>query len=103
MVGISLREPKLINRPWRLQFQRWEWDASSFLNHFAISPCFLNLLHLLQFNRKPAKGIEYLLSNKLIENKASSVAQFLKNTPSLDKVILRFYRESCCNIQYNII
>jgi guanine nucleotide-exchange factor len=25
-----------------------------------------------EFNRKPAKGIEYLLSNKLIENKASS-------------------------------
>ena len=74
-----------------------------FLNHFTISPSFLSLLHLLQFNRKPAKGIEYLLSNKLIENKAASVAQFLKNTPSLDKVILRFYQESCCNMQYNII
>ncbi|KAG2646178.1 hypothetical protein PVAP13_2KG490600 [Panicum virgatum] len=44
-----------------------------------------------EFNRKPAKGIEYLLSNKLIENKASSVAQFLKNTPSLDKVMIGEY------------
>nr|CAB3458344.1 unnamed protein product [Digitaria exilis] len=44
-----------------------------------------------EFNRKPAKGIEYLLSNKLIENKASSVAQFLKSTPSLDKVMIGEY------------
>ncbi|CAL5062155.1 unnamed protein product [Urochloa decumbens] len=44
-----------------------------------------------EFNRKPAKGIEYLLSNKLVENKASSVAQFLKNTPSLDKVMIGEY------------
>ncbi|RLN33662.1 brefeldin A-inhibited guanine nucleotide-exchange protein 5 [Panicum miliaceum] len=44
-----------------------------------------------EFNRKPAKGIEYLLSNKLIESKASSVAQFLKNTPSLDKVMIGEY------------
>jgi hypothetical protein len=44
---------------------------------------------VLQFNRKPAKGVEYLLSNKLIENKASSVAQFLKSNSSLNKVILR--------------
>ncbi|ONM24448.1 HOPM interactor 7 [Zea mays] len=40
-----------------------------------------------EFNRKPSKGIEYLLSNKLVENKASSVAQFLKSNPSLDKFI----------------
>ncbi|CAN6205762.1 unnamed protein product [Urochloa humidicola] len=44
-----------------------------------------------EFNRKPAKGIEYLLSNKLVENKAPSVAQFLKNTPSLDKVMIGEY------------
>ncbi|WVZ66373.1 hypothetical protein U9M48_015604 [Paspalum notatum var. saurae] len=44
-----------------------------------------------EFNRKPAKGIECLLSNKLIENKASSVAQFLKSTPSLDKVMIGEY------------
>jgi hypothetical protein len=105
IVGISLREPKLISRQWRLQSQRW--DACSFYNHFGteISHCFLNVLvrnwhlHLivLQFNRKPTKGIEYLLSNKLIENKASSVAQFLKSNPSLDKVISRFHWASCCN------
>ncbi|KAK3127408.1 hypothetical protein QOZ80_7AG0572890 [Eleusine coracana subsp. coracana] len=44
-----------------------------------------------EFNRKPAKGIEYLLSNKLIENNAPSVAQFLKSTPSLDKVMIGEY------------
>ncbi|XP_062187526.1 brefeldin A-inhibited guanine nucleotide-exchange protein 5-like isoform X2 [Phragmites australis] len=46
---------------------------------------------IAEFNRKSAKGIEYLLSNKLIENKASSVAQFLKSTPSLDKVMIGEY------------
>jgi hypothetical protein len=40
-----------------------------------------------QFNRKPARGIEYLLLNKLIENNATSVAHFLKSNSSLDKVI----------------
>ena len=39
-----------------------------------------------QFNRKPVKGVEYLISNKLVENTPSSVAQFLRSTPSLDKV-----------------
>lgn len=32
------------------------------------------------------KGVEYLISNKLVENTPASVAQFLNNTPSLDKV-----------------
>lgn len=44
-----------------------------------------------EFNRKPAKGVEYLLSNKLIENKASSVAQFLKSNSSLNKVMIGEY------------
>ncbi|KAH7669024.1 guanine nucleotide-exchange factor protein [Dioscorea alata] len=44
-----------------------------------------------EFNRKPVKGIECLLSNKLVENSASSVAQFLKNTPSLDKAMIGEY------------
>ncbi|XP_073005233.1 brefeldin A-inhibited guanine nucleotide-exchange protein 5 [Typha latifolia] len=44
-----------------------------------------------EFNRKPMKGIEYLLSNKLVEKSASAVAQFLKNTPSLDKVMIGEY------------
>ncbi|KAJ0966984.1 hypothetical protein J5N97_023901 [Dioscorea zingiberensis] len=44
-----------------------------------------------EFNRKPAKGIECLLSNKLVDNSASSVAQFLKNTPSLDKAMIGEY------------
>ena len=46
--------------------------------------------NMLQFNRQPVKGIEYLLSNHLVENAPASVAQFLKNTPSLDKVELWF-------------
>lgn len=33
------------------------------------------------------KGVEYLISNKLVENTPASVAQFLKNTPNLDKVL----------------
>lgn len=41
---------------------------------------------ILQFNRKPVKGIEYLISNKLVENTPISVAQFLRNTANLDKV-----------------
>ncbi|WOK99061.1 brefeldin A-inhibited guanine nucleotide-exchange protein 5-like isoform X1 [Canna indica] len=46
---------------------------------------------VLEFNRKPSKGIEFLLSNKLVENKASAIAQFLKSTPSLDKVMIGEY------------
>lgn len=45
---------------------------------------------LVQFNRQPVKGVEYLRSNKLVENTPSSVAQFLRNTPSLDKVEFLF-------------
>ncbi|MQL87481.1 hypothetical protein Taro_020024 [Colocasia esculenta] len=44
-----------------------------------------------EFNRKPGKGIEFLLSNKLVENTAASVSQFLKNTPSLDKAMIGEY------------
>lgn len=34
------------------------------------------------------KGIENLISNKLVENTPASVAQFLRNTLNLDKVEL---------------
>ncbi|XP_057506724.1 brefeldin A-inhibited guanine nucleotide-exchange protein 5 isoform X2 [Actinidia eriantha] len=44
-----------------------------------------------EFNRQPVKGIEYLLSNRLVENAPASVAQFLKNTPSLDKAMIGDY------------
>ncbi|RZR71636.1 hypothetical protein BHM03_00006203 [Ensete ventricosum] len=54
----------------------------------------LEVTRILAFNRKPVKGIELLLSNKLVEDKASAVAQFLKCTPSLDKVV--FYVNSFC-------
>ncbi|OAY54181.1 brefeldin A-inhibited guanine nucleotide-exchange protein 5 isoform X2 [Manihot esculenta] len=41
-----------------------------------------------EFNRQPVKGVEYLISNKLVEKNPSSVAQFLRNTPNLDKAMI---------------
>nr|KYP57779.1 Brefeldin A-inhibited guanine nucleotide-exchange protein 2 [Cajanus cajan] len=46
---------------------------------------------IAEFNRKPTKGLEYLISNKLVENTPASVAQFLKNTPNLDKATIGDY------------
>ncbi|KAJ6330427.1 hypothetical protein OIU76_009101 [Salix suchowensis] len=39
-----------------------------------------------EFNRHPVKGLEYMISNKLVEHNPASVAQFLRSTPSLNKV-----------------
>ncbi|GFP95753.1 brefeldin a-inhibited guanine nucleotide-exchange protein 5 [Phtheirospermum japonicum] len=50
----------------------------------------LNTLSL-QFNRHPGKGIEYLVSSQLVENTPASVAQFLRNTPNLDKAMIGDY------------
>ncbi|MBA0865974.1 hypothetical protein Goshw_016788 [Gossypium schwendimanii] len=44
-----------------------------------------------QFNRQPVKGIENLISNKLVENTPASVAQFLRNTLNLDKAMIGDY------------
>ncbi|CAN1217020.1 Brefeldin A-inhibited guanine nucleotide-exchange protein 5 [Linum perenne] len=44
-----------------------------------------------EFNRKPSKGIEYLIANKLVESNPASVAQFLRSTPSLDKAMVGDY------------
>ncbi|KAF5761248.1 putative Sec7 domain, mon2, dimerization and cyclophilin-binding domain, Sec7 domain superfamily [Helianthus annuus] len=44
-----------------------------------------------EFNRHPVKGIEFLKSNSLVENTPISVAQFLRNTPSLDKAMIGDY------------
>lgn len=44
-----------------------------------------------EFNRHPVKGIEFLKSNSLVENTPVSVAQFLRNTPSLDKAMIGDY------------
>ncbi|CAL0325473.1 unnamed protein product [Lupinus luteus] len=46
---------------------------------------------IAEFNRKPMKGVEYLISNKLVDNTPASVAQFLKNTPHLDKAKIGDY------------
>ncbi|GMY35231.1 brefeldin A-inhibited guanine nucleotide-exchange protein 5 [Fagus crenata] len=43
------------------------------------------------FNRQPVKGIEYLISNKLVENTPASVVHFLRNTHSLDKAMIGDY------------
>ncbi|XP_035549064.1 brefeldin A-inhibited guanine nucleotide-exchange protein 5 isoform X3 [Juglans regia] len=43
------------------------------------------------FNRQPGKGIEYLISNKLLENTPASIAQFLRSTHSLDKAMIGDY------------
>ncbi|TYH15403.1 hypothetical protein ES288_A05G039300v1 [Gossypium darwinii] len=44
-----------------------------------------------EFNRQPVKGIENLISNKLVEKTPASVAQFLRNTPNLDKAMIGDY------------
>ncbi|XP_021277449.1 brefeldin A-inhibited guanine nucleotide-exchange protein 5 [Herrania umbratica] len=44
-----------------------------------------------EFNRHPGKGVGYLISNKLVENNPASVAQFLRNSPSLDKAMIGDY------------
>ncbi|XP_077214476.1 HOPM interactor 7 isoform X2 [Tasmannia lanceolata] len=46
---------------------------------------------ILEFNRKPGKGIDLLVSNMLVEKTPASVAQFLRNTPSLDKAMIGDY------------
>ncbi|XP_065849956.1 brefeldin A-inhibited guanine nucleotide-exchange protein 5 isoform X1 [Euphorbia lathyris] len=46
---------------------------------------------IAEFNRKPAKGIDYLVSNKLLEHSPASVAQFLRSTPNLDKAMIGDY------------
>ncbi|KAL6516751.1 Brefeldin A-inhibited guanine nucleotide-exchange protein 5 [Orobanche hederae] len=44
-----------------------------------------------EFNLHPGKGIEHLVSSELVENSPSSVAQFLHNTPDLDKAMIGEY------------
>ncbi|XP_051120152.1 brefeldin A-inhibited guanine nucleotide-exchange protein 5-like isoform X2 [Andrographis paniculata] len=44
-----------------------------------------------EFNRHPGKGIQYLISSQLVENSPASVAQFLQNTPNLDKAMIGEY------------
>nr|GEY21065.1 brefeldin A-inhibited guanine nucleotide-exchange protein 5 [Tanacetum cinerariifolium] len=48
-------------------------------------------INKLQFNRHLVKGIEFLKSYSLVENTPVSVAQFLRNTPSLDKAMIGDY------------
>lgn len=44
-----------------------------------------------EFNRQPVKGIEHLILNGMVENTPASIAQFLRNTPSLDKAMIGDY------------
>ncbi|KAL6565292.1 hypothetical protein OROGR_002243 [Orobanche gracilis] len=65
---------------------------------FIIADTPLILVSILQlhnlnrdFNLHPGKGIEHLVSSELVENSPSSVAQFLHNTPDLDKAMIGEY------------
>ncbi|KAG8390693.1 hypothetical protein BUALT_Bualt01G0110100 [Buddleja alternifolia] len=44
-----------------------------------------------EFNRKPGKGIQQLISSGLVEKTSASVAHFLRNTPNLDKAMVGDY------------
>ncbi|KAK4433109.1 Brefeldin A-inhibited guanine nucleotide-exchange protein 5 [Sesamum alatum] len=44
-----------------------------------------------EFNRHPRKGIQHLISSQLVEKTPASVAQFLLNTPNLDKAMIGDY------------
>ncbi|GAA0168592.1 guanyl-nucleotide exchange factor [Lithospermum erythrorhizon] len=44
-----------------------------------------------EFNRHAVKGIEYLISSRIVEDKPASVAEFLKRTPNLNKAMIGDY------------
>ncbi|KAI3470391.1 hypothetical protein Pfo_027054 [Paulownia fortunei] len=44
-----------------------------------------------EFNRQPGKGIQHLISSGLVEKTPAAVAQFLRNTPNLNKAMLGDY------------
>ncbi|KAI4380307.1 hypothetical protein MLD38_006512 [Melastoma candidum] len=44
-----------------------------------------------EFNRKPNKGVEFLISNKLVDNTPASVAHFLRTANGLDKAMIGDY------------
>ncbi|KAL6501089.1 Brefeldin A-inhibited guanine nucleotide-exchange protein 5 [Orobanche hederae] len=44
-----------------------------------------------EFNRHPGKGIQHLSSSGLVEKTPAAVAQFLRNTPNLDKAMIGDY------------
>lgn len=43
---------------------------------------------IAEFNRKANKGVDYLLSNMLVEKTPQAVAHFLRTTPGLDKAMI---------------
>ncbi|PWA80365.1 sec7 domain-containing protein [Artemisia annua] len=49
------------------------------------------VLGVLLFNRHPERGIGFLTANRLVENTPTSVAQFLRNTSTLDKAMVGDY------------
>ncbi|XP_071688034.1 brefeldin A-inhibited guanine nucleotide-exchange protein 5-like [Rutidosis leptorrhynchoides] len=44
-----------------------------------------------EFNRHPERGIGFLTANRLVDNTPASVAQFLRNTSTLDKAMIGDY------------
>ena len=41
---------------------------------------------LVQFNLKPSSGIKFLFEHNLVSKEPEAVAQFLRDSPGLDKV-----------------
>lgn len=43
-----------------------------------------------QFNRKPVDGVKFLVTENLLPHESKAIAQFLRDTPGLDKVLSLF-------------
>ncbi|KAI3925688.1 hypothetical protein MKW92_017070 [Papaver armeniacum] len=69
--------------------QKWEDVPSSFEKAKAHKSTMEAAIS--EFNRHPGKGIGYLITNNLVERTPASVAQFLRNTNSLDKAMIGDY------------
>jgi hypothetical protein len=47
----------------------------------------IGLGSVFQFNRKPADGVKFLVTENLRPHEAKAIAEFLRDTPGLDKVL----------------
>jgi hypothetical protein len=45
---------------------------------------------LVQFNLKPSSGIKFLFEHNLVPKEPKAIAQFLRDSPGLDKVFIFF-------------
>ena len=44
---------------------------------------------MFQFNRKPADGVKFLVTENLLPEEPKAISEFLRHTPGLDKVFSR--------------